>query len=602
MFHPPKITSTDNLELTKTQVASLVKKGMSLHQQGNLEEAQVIYEQILNSEPDHFDALQLLGVLFAQIKKYSQSVKLLSNALKINPNHPGTYSNRGISLKELRFFDEALSSFDQAIAINPDYGDAHYNRGNTLMELKRFDEALSCYDQAIAINTDYGDAHYNRGNTLMELKRFDEALSSFDQAITINPENGDAHYNRGNTLMELKRFDEALSSFDQAIIVNPEHTQAYNNRGNTLKLLKRFDEALSSYDQAIAIRPDYPEAYNNRSNILKELKQFDKALANYNHAISIDPDYADAYFNKSTLLLLRGDYREGWQLYEWRWKQKHNINSLRSYKKPVWVGNESLTNKTLLIIIEQGFGDYIQFIRYALLAEQLGAKVILEVPLVLMKLTSTLKGHFIFVESGKLLPEFDYYCPVVSLPLAFKTSVETIPAALPYLYVDEAKKQQWNKRLVKQSRLRIGIVWAGNPDHKNDHNRSLLLKKFSSLLRLPFEFHSLQKDIREVDAQTIINFPHIYQHQDELHDFSDTAALIDAMDIIISVDTSVAHLAGAMGKKLWLLLPYLPDFRWMLDREDSPWYPSARLYRQEKINDWNSVLKNLEADLLKHVN
>ena len=534
MFHPPKITSTDNLELTKTQVASLVKKGMSLHQQGNLEEAQVIYEQILNSEPDHFDALQLLGVLFAQIKKYSQSVKLLSNALKINPNHPGTYSNRGISLKELRFFDEALSSFDQAIAINPDYGDAHYNRGNTLMELKRF--------------------------------------------------------------------DEALSSFDQAIIVNPEHTQAYNNRGNTLKLLKRFDEALSSYDQAIAIRPDYPEAYNNRSNILKELKQFDKALANYNHAISIDPDYADAYFNKSTLLLLRGDYREGWQLYEWRWKQKHNINSLRSYKKPVWVGNESLTNKTLLIIIEQGFGDYIQFIRYALLAEQLGAKVILEVPLVLMKLTSTLKGHFIFVESGKLLPEFDYYCPVVSLPLAFKTSVETIPAALPYLYVDEAKKQQWNKRLVKQSRLRIGIVWAGNPDHKNDHNRSLLLKKFSSLLRLPFEFHSLQKDIREVDAQTIINFPHIYQHQDELHDFSDTAALIDAMDIIISVDTSVAHLAGAMGKKLWLLLPYLPDFRWMLDREDSPWYPSARLYRQEKINDWNSVLKNLEADLLKHVN
>ena len=584
------------------RIASLAKKGKAFHQQNNFVEAQEIYEEILLIQPGHFDTLSLLGSLFAQIKKYSEAIKYLSKALKINSNDARTQCNQGIVLKELKRFDEALSSFDQAITIEPSYADAFNNQGIVLMELKRFDEALSSYDQAIMIEPRFAQACYNRGNTLIELKRFDEALSSFDQAIKINSNHLNAYNNKGIVLKLLKRFDEALSVYDQAISIKPDYPKTYYNQGKTLQELNRHNEAVVSYDHAISIKPDYLDAYNNLGNIFQELKQFDKALANYNHAISIDPDYADAYFNKSTLLLLRGDYREGWQLYEWRWKQKHNINALRSYKKPLWIGNESLTNKTLLIIIEQGFGDYIQFIRYALLAEQLGAKVILEVPLVLMKLTSTLKGHFIFVESGKLLPEFDYYCPVVSLPLAFKTSVETIPAALPYLYVDEAKKQQWNKRLVKQSRLRIGIVWAGNPDHKNDHNRSLLLKKFSSLLRLPFEFHSLQKDIREVDAQTIINFPHIYQHQDELHDFSDTAALIDAMDIIISVDTSVAHLAGAMGKKLWLLLPYLPDFRWMLDREDSPWYPSARLYRQEKINDWNSVLKNLEADLLKHVN
>jgi len=600
MPHPPKNSKKKLPALDQLHI--LVQQGVALHQQGSLVEAQVIYEKILSIQPDHFDALQLLGVLFSQAKKYLQSSEFLYKALQINPNHARTYSNYGIVLKELKRFDEALSSYDQAILINPDYGDAYFNRGNTLMELKRFDEALSSYDQAILINPDYGDAFYNRGNTFMELKRFDEAIVSYDQAIAINPNHTEIFYNRGNTLMELKRFDEAIVSYDQAIAINPNHTETYNNRGNTLKALRRFDEALISYDQAISINPDYPEAYNNRSNTLKELKQFDKALFNYNKAISIDPDYADAYFNKSTLLILRGDYREGWQLYEWRWKQKHNINSRRAYKQPLWLGHESLINKTLLITIEQGFGDYIQFIRYAILVEQLGAKVVLETPLALMKLAGTLKGHFIFVESGKSLPDFDYYCPMMSLPLAFKTTVKTIPARLPYLYVDEAKKQQWNKRLGKQAMTRIGLVWAGNPDHKKDRDRSLLLKQFSSLLTLPFEFHSLQKDIREVDAQTIIDFPHIYQHSDELQDFSDTAALVDVMDIIISVDTSVAHLAGAMGKKLWLLLPYLPDFRWMLDREDSPWYSSAKLYRQEKINNWDSTLEKLKVDLLKHIN
>ena len=532
MPHPPK--NSKKKLTTLDQVSNLVQQGVTLHQQGNLIEAQVIYEKILSIQPDHFNALQLLGVLFSQAEQYLQSIEVLYKALQINPNHARTYSNYGIALKELKRFDEALGSYDQAIAINPDYGDAYYNRGNTLMELKRFDEALSSYDQAIAINPDYHES--------------------------------------------------------------------YNNRGNTLKELKRFDEAINSYNQAITINPDYHEPYNNRGNTLKEFKRFDEALVSYNQAISIDPDYADAYFNKSLLLILRGEYGEGWQLYEWRWKQKHNINSRRAYKQPLWLGHESLINKTLLITIEQGFGDYIQFIRYALLVEQLGAKVILEVPLVLMKLASTLKGHFIFVESGKSLLDFDYYCPIVSLPLAFKTTVETIPATLPYLYVDKAKKQQLNKRLGKQVMTRIGLVWTGGPDHKKDCDRSLLLKQFSSLLTLPFEFHSLQKDIREVDAQTIIDFPHMYQHQDELQDFSDTAALVDAMDIIISVDTSVAHLAGAMGKKLLLLLPYLPDFRWMLDREDSPWYPSAKLYRQEKINDWDTALEKLKADLLKFIN
>ena len=313
--------------------------------------------------------------------------------------------------------------------------------------------------------------------------------------------------------------------------------------------------------------------------------------------LKLKPDYANAYWNKSLLKILNGDYLEGWQLYEWRWKTELLIH-LRGYKQPLWLDTQSLLNKTLLIYPEQGLGDYIQCIRYAVLVEQLGATVILEVPSELMSLVSTLKGQFTLVESGKPLPEFDYHCPVMSLPLAFKTTVDTIPADLPYLYTNEDKKQHWQEKLGNKTVTRIGLVWSGSTTHNNDHNRSLLLQQLSSLLELPVEFHSLQKEVRTVDIKTLTEFPSIHQHQDDLQDFSDTAALVDAMDIIISVDTSVAHLAGAMGKKVFVLLPYAPDYRWMLDRPDSPWYPSATLFRQPALDDWESVIVEIKQLLL----
>ena len=577
----------------------MFQKGSMLHELGNFNEAQIIYEQILSIEPDNFTALKLLGTLLAQIQNYSESVKYLSEALKINPKDALTHCNYGIILKELKRFDEALVSYDKAIEINPNYADALNNRGIILKELKRFDEALVSYNYAIEIEPKFSQAYYNRGIVLQLLKRLDEALVSYDHAILIKSNYINAYNNKGVVLKTLKRFDAALAVFDHAISIKPDSAKAHYNKGKTLQELNRHDEALINYNQAIAINPAYLDAYNNLGNTLQEIKQFDKALDNYNHVIALKPDYADAYFNKAILLLLIGDYLEGWQLYEWRWKQEHNINSLRSYKQSLWLGNESLINKTLLIYSEQGFGDYIQFVRYAFLVESLGAKVILEVPLALMSVFSSLKGNFILVECGKLLPDFDYHCPVMSLPLAFKTIVKTIPTQNIYLYADMYKKQRWNKKFNKKKATRVGLAWAGNPDHKNDRNRSLLLKQFSSLLTLPFEFYSLQKDIREIDAQTIIDFPHIHQYQEKFQDFSDIAALIDTMDIIISVDTSVAHLAGAMGKEVWVLLPYFPDFRWMLDSDDSPWYPSAKLYRQKAVDGWDDVLEILKDDLLK---
>ena len=575
----------------------MIQEAVALHQSGQLDVAETQYRRLLNFLPSNTTLLTNLGTIALQKGKLEDGVIIIDNSLQINPNQPDALNNLGLALQKLNRLDEALASYDRAIVLKSDYADAYSNRGNVLKELKRPDEALASYDRAIAIKLDYADAYFNRGVALKDLKRLDDALASYDLAIAIKPDYADAYSNRGVVLQELKRLDDALASYDRAIELKPDYADTYSNRGGVLQDLKRLDDALASYDRAIAIKPDYADAYSNRGVTLKDLKRLDDALASYDRAIELKPDYANAYWNKSLLKILNGDYLEGWQLYEWRWKTELLIY-LRGYKQPLWLDTQSLLNKTLLIYPEQGLGDYIQCIRYAVLIEQLGATVILEVPSELMSLVSTLKGQFTLVESGKPLPEFDYHCPVMSLPLAFKTTVDTIPADLPYLYTNDDKKQDWQEKLGNKTVTRIGLVWSGSSTHNNDHNRSLLLQQLSSLLELPVEFHSLQKEVRTVDIKTLTEFPSIHQHQDDLQDFSDTAALVDAMDIIISVDTSVAHLAGAMGKKVFVLLPYAPDYRWMLDRRDSPWYPSATLFRQPALDDWESVIVEIKQLLL----
>ncbi len=617
---------------TTLEQSTLIEDAVALHQSGQLDLAEILYNKLLNFYPCNTTILTNLGTIALQTGNLEAGLITIKKSLDINPNQPNALNNMGNALQDLNQLDEALSNYDLAIAYKPDYAEAYCNRAITLHILKRPDEALASYDYAIILNPDnaeaysnrattlqnlkrpfealascqraisikpdFAEAYFNRGNVLRELKRLDEAITSFEYAIFLKSDFGEAYSNRGNALKDLKRLDEALASYDRAIDLKPDYAEAYSNRGVTLQNLKRLDEALASFDRAIVLKPDYADAYSNRGNALKDLKRLDEALASYDRAIDLKPDYAEAYWNKSLLKILTGDYLEGWQLYEWRWKKEPLFDSLRVYKQPLWLGTETLLNKTLLIYPEQGLGDYIQYIRYAVLVEQLGAKVILEVPLALMTLVSTLNGQFTFIETGKPLPNFDYYCPLMSLPLAFKTTVDTIPALLPYLYADESKKQKWQKKLGKKTVTRIGLVWSGSSVHKNDHNRSLSLKQMDSLLGLPFDFHSLQKEIRAIDLDVLIAFPHIHQHQDDLHDFSDTAALVDAMDIIISVDTSVAHLAGAMGKTVFILLPYAPDYRWLLDKTDSPWYPTATLFRQPALNDWENVIAKLRGVLI----
>ena len=548
----------------------LVQQGLNLHQRGNLNDAQNIYEQILSIQENNFDALQLLGALFAQVKKYPQAIKFLSKAIIVDPNHAGCFSNLGISFQKLRRLEEALSSYDKAISLQADYAEAYSNRGAVLQELKRFDEALSSYDKAISIKGDYAEAFNSRGTVLEELKRLEEALSSYHKAISINK----------------------------------DFTESYYNRGNVLHKLKRLEEALSSYDKSISLHEDYAEAYSNRGTVLEELKRLDEALSSYEKAISINKDYAEAYWNSSICYLLAGNFNEGWARYEWRWQSKSisKTAGIRKFSQPLWLGTEVLKDQTIFLYAEQGLGDTIQFSRYVSLVAGLGAKVVLEVQPSLVKLLSYLEGISQIISKGDKLPNFDYQCPLMSLPLAFKTELKTIPSVSKNISTDEKKVEKWQAILGEKTKPRVGIVWSGAVNHKNDLQRSLKLSQLITHLPSDYEYLSLQKEISDVDKEVLIECCKIKHFGDDLKDFTDTAALCELIDIVISVDTSVAHLAGTLGKNTWILLPYSPDWRWLLDRNDSPWYSSVKLYRQEKINDWESVLVNIESDLKKLLN
>jgi hypothetical protein len=464
----------------------------------------------------------------------------------------------------------------------------YFAQGNSLKAQGRLEEAVLCYERSAALMPNDAVVLYNLGNTLDDLHRRPEALVNLDRVIALRPDVAEVHNNRGIVLRELGRLEEALASYDRAVALRPDYAAVYHNRGIVLQDLGRLEDALASYDRMIALRPDFPASHFNRGNVLKDLLRPEDAIQSYNRVIELVPEHAMSHKNKSLLQLLLGNYREGWPLYEWRWKNELQ-DQARNFTQPLWLGDVPLAGRTLLIHAEQGLGDVLQFCRYIALAEAQGAKVILEAPSSLMPILATLHGNCTFVEKGNALPDFDLQCPVMSLPLAFKTTLETIPAEIPYLFADPIKRYAWRKKLGDVPRPKIGLVWSGGGEHSNDHRRSVALENLNPLLNLPFEFHSLQTEYRRGENAWLGSLPRLRDHQNELKDFSDTAALVAEMDLVLSVDTSVAHLAGAMGKPVWILLPHLPDFRWLLDRVDSPWYPTARLFRQPAIDDWGSV-------------
>ena len=532
------------------------------YEAGRFEAAERICIAVLGRDPDEFDATRLLALLQHR-------------------------AGRRV---------EALASYDRALALRPSHAETLSNRGNVLSDLKRFAEALASYDKALRIEPDFAEAHYNRGLLLKRLKRFEEALASLDRALAIRADHAQAHNTRGNVLYELDRCAEALASYDKTLAIRPDFAEALNNRAVALYRTRQFAEALASYDQAIAVRPDYAEAFNNRGIVLKELRRVEDALASYGRAQQLASDYADAHWNEALLRLLIGDFAAGLAKYEWRWRRANFTSPLRNFPQPQWDGTEALDGKTILLHGEQGFGDVIQFCRYVPQVAARGARVMLEVAESLCGLVGSL-GAAQIIAAGSRLPAFDLHCPLMSLPLAFGTRLDTIPAAVPYLAPPADAAAAWEARLGPRTRPRIGIAWAGNPRQENDRNRSASLKALVPLLDIDATFVSLQKDLRAGDGALLKARADIMNLGGALADFSDAAALVSRMDAVVSVDTSIAHLAGALGKPVLVLLCFTPDWRWLIGGDTNPWYPTARLFRQAQPQDWDAPVAQAAATL-----
>jgi tetratricopeptide (TPR) repeat protein len=616
----------------EAQIRATFNEALAQHQRGQFKQAQALYEAILRAQPRHYQSLYYFGLLHAQSGSFQSAADLIGRAIEIHPVNPEFHFYLGNCLQQLQRLEDAVEAYDKAIGLSPEFSPAHSNRGFALQALNRLDAAVASYrkalaitaadalvhcnlaaallglqqfdaalascDKAIALKPDYAEAHTNRGAALYGRQRFEAAIASYDRAIAINPGYAKAHTNRGVAFQELGQLQVALASHDSAIAIDPNYADAYSNRGITLHALRRLEDAVASYDKAIALRPEFVAAYFNRGLAFHELRQPSAALASFDQATAIDPGSAQAHFNKSLTLLLEGNFQKGLPLYEWRWKTEKSKPRVRNFEQALWLGEEPLAGKTLLLHSEQGFGDTIQFCRYATRVAFLGARVILEVPEPLLGVLGGLGANIELAVKGKPLPAFDYHCPLLSTPLAFKTDATSIPASQSYLRSDSAKLAEWEQRLEAKTKPRVGLVWSGNADHVNDHNRSIALSALLAALPDTLEYVSLQKEVRASDKQALKSNGHIRHFGDALKDFGDTAALCEWMDLVISVDTSAAHLSGALGRPTWVLLPYVPDWRWLLDREDSPWYPSVKLYRQNDDRDWANVLDAVKADLV----
>lgn len=473
---------------------------------------------------------------------------------------------------------------------------ALFARAQALHQQGQLAEAGELYRQVLAARPGHFGALLLLGVIAFSTQQFVQALEWADKSLEVNPNSAVAHSNRGNALKFLHQPRAALESYDRAIALQPGLAEAHYNRGAALKDLGQFQAAIDSYDQAIVHKADFAEAYYNRGNLLRELRQPQAAIESYEKAMALKPGYSVPTLNLGLCLLQLGNFELGWEKYEWR----RNEKAFLQFSQPRWTGAEPLEGKTILLHSEQGLGDTLQFCRYAKLVSDLGARVILEVQEPLMACLAQLEGVTQLVARGGALPVFDYQSPLLSLPLAFKTRLDTIPAASGYLTASPGKVAAWQRRLgekTQKSQVRVGLVWSGSAGNTNDHNRSFLLSELLQSLPANAQYISLQKDVRQADQDTLAAHPEILDLGQEIEDFTDTAALCELVDVVVSADTSVAHLAGAMGKPVWVLLPFNPDWRWLLDRTDSPWYESARLYRQGSLGDWDGVFEKVSVDL-----
>ncbi len=526
------------------------------HRAGRLAEAEAGYERILRAHPDHADALHLLGVLAHQTGRHQRAAGLIGRAIEHEPDNARFLNNLGSAYMALGRTDEAAGCYHRAVEADPGSADGHFNLANALRGQGRADQAIACYRRALDIESDAADVHHNLGVTLADQGDWDGAAACYRRAIEIDPSLAEGHTGLGN---------------------------AYKRQG-------KAHEAAACYRRALAIDPNAADAYNGFGAVLKDQGRLDAAIAAYRRAIEIKPDYASAHLNYSLLLLLLGEFKDGWVEYEWRWKRTERKYRARDFAQPLWDGSR-LDGRTILLHAEDGLGDAIQFIRYVPYVAEYGARIVVECHPMLIRLFKDVPAIDEPIKRESPLPPFDVHAPLMTLPMIFGTTVETIPADVAYLRAESGLVEKWRDRLSGFHGRKVGLCWQGNPKFPGDSWRSIPLRHFGVLLDDPsITFINLHKGVGELQIQECGFEDRIVNYSSEVESLADTAAIMENLDLIITSDTAVAHLAGALGRPTWVLLHFVPDWRWLMDRDDMPWYPTMRLFRQRKLNDWEGVL------------
>jgi tetratricopeptide (TPR) repeat protein len=567
--------------------------------QGNLAQAEQIYQRILQAAPAHADVPHMLGLIAFQRGKLHAALDYLRRAQALNSQDAALCCNCALVHLALRQWDEAGACCREALRLRPDAPEAHNLLGNALAGQGRLEAAVACYREALRRQPGYADAHNNLGNALGELGRPDEAVACFREALRQRPDSADGHNNLANAFKILGKLVEAEASCRQALRLRPGFADAHGNLATVLQEQDRLDEAAACYREALRLRPDFADAHANLGNLFGAQGRLAEAEACFHQALRCQPDHADAHFHLGLLWLLQGDFQRGWPRAEWRWKTRA-YRTTPALTQPRWDG-AALEGRTVLLQAEQGLGDTIQFIRYAALVQQRGGRVLVQCQAALRDLLGSCAGVNQIVAQGEGLPAFDVYAPLLSLPGLLGTTLNCVPADTPYLAADPERIAHWRKVLdAPGPGPRIGIAWQGNAEHRNDRRRSVPLAQFEPLAHVPgVRLVSLQvgpgaDQLARIEGRWPITD---LGTRFERSSFADAAAVLCELDLLVSVDTALAHLAGALGRRVWLALPFAADWRWLLEREDNPWYPTMRLFRQRQPGQWAEVFERMAAAL-----
>ncbi|CAM2152378.1 Glycosyltransferase 9 family protein [Pararobbsia alpina] len=562
-------------------------------------DAVISFDRALVIAPQDFDSIVGRGDALRDLGQYENALRAYQLALVIRPHDPALLSAAGTMWLQLGEYAQGLACFEEVLAAQPDNHQALYASCVALDHLHRYDLLLERSNKLLAADGTHAVSWLALGNALQGLRRYDEAADAFERAVAYDANLHIALANRGIALRLGDRCEEALERFDEAIARGEAHPQLLCSRAHALQQLGRFDESLESYLAAATLAPVDVAGWFGRGLALQQLQRYEEAIECYEQIRKLGSAERNTQQDEAFCRLIIGDFENGWPQYESRWLDADAARHRRHMHRPQWTGKEPIGGKTVLLHSEQGYGDTLQFCRYARVLAARGASVILEVPAALKRLLGTLDGVKLLVAAGDPLPEFDYQCALLSVPLALKTTIESVPSGVPYLRADSARVEKWRARIEASApakRLRVGVAWSGNATHNNDINRSIPLATLAPLFEKDITLVSLHQEVRERDRAALSASPLVHFGSD-LQDYSDTAGLIEALDLVIAVDTSVVHLAGALNRPVWILLPRAPDWRWLTDRDDSPWYPSVTLFRQTRPGDWAGVVERLAQSL-----